>query len=682
MRVVLLRKIPQCLLVNTKAVSEAADQNKMLIQEYKKLFPTWEQRKQKLRQKDPFKLFFENKIHRIISRTANELDSIFELEGLEFCIVDSEKVRLSSDQWRVIRNKRQKYIDFPGHDIKSIRDYCKNLGPTRIANLGLKGGFVFSRKQNKFYYLFFIDIDNDGVLLNKALKLRQQIGIDTFIVETPRGGYHLYFILESDIDVKNEIYWQRYISDSKLFDIKNLDIKMKGYVLSPGSVTKKGTYNVINESPVAVLKLETWRETIFEKIKPWLIENKIEFSTPDSLSSSSRESNSSISMKDSPKTLETTGEIKKDSLSSSSRESNSSISMKDSPKTLETTGEIKKDTRSNTLVRLAGGIVWSSKTEQDLFEKLLKIRNTKFEDPESFSINEVKNLTSWLWNKHQTFKFEKPSSSKRESNSSISMKDSSPLTIIETKLVEIFKQFKTTEKHEQSLILISASVQKYYEHKFNTKYSKPIKQQVVAKILKQAGFSSKIVEKNKKRLNLWNFPEELISKIEEILKIESWKPSSPSRESNSSISMKEANPHGVHAEHQASMNDEQLNSEPATKPLHSHSDNPEQQTEIEFSKLEYPSKPLQDSAEPATETKEQTPMNKQEPIETALNNIQEQIIETLLEINKATDITPTQRKQYFVEVCDLINYSIWKDLPKHIENLIPRDQIIKIIRRK
>ena len=141
----------------------------MLLQEYKENFPTWEKRKEKLRQKDIIKLCREHKIHSIISRTATELDSVLEFEGLEFCVVDKRKVRLSSDEFFTVRNKQRVSLDFIGHDMSYIRNYCKSTYKD-FSNLGLKGGFVYNRKENKTYYLFFLDIDNDGKLKNKALE--------------------------------------------------------------------------------------------------------------------------------------------------------------------------------------------------------------------------------------------------------------------------------------------------------------------------------------------------------------------------------------------------------------------------------------------------------------------------------------------------------------------------------
>ena len=639
----------------------------MLIQEYKEKFPTWEIRKEKLRQKDILKLFKEYKIHSIISRTATELDSVLEFEGLEFCVVDNKKVRLSSDEFFTVRNKQRVSRDFIGHDMSYIRNYCKNTYKD-FSNLGLKGGFVYNRNQNKIYYLIFFDIDNNGKLENKALELRQQIGIDTFIVETPRGGYHLYFILESDSNLANNLnYWKNFISDSKLFGIPNIDIKMKGYVLTPGSKTNTGVYQVINESPPAVLKLETWRETIFNKIKPWLIENNIPFSeTEDSFSSTDKKSNSSIAMNTSSETCENTGKTY-----------------------FHSKEKIKKSERAITLTKTAGGLVWRVQSEQEFLEKLLEIRNTRFEEPESFSDSEVEKICSWLWNKHATFHSKKNqdslSSTDKKSNSSIGVNTSSSLTFLEGELVEIFKEFQKIEKHEQSLTAISSLVQKWFEYKFNTKYSKPINQNAVARLLKQAGFSSKIVRKNNKRQRLWNFSTSLIEKMEKIIESQNWKPtlSSTDKKSNSSIGVNtssqpvETTRESQNLQESTSVVEPKLdNTTHSTKQFQ----NPPQEISLKTQESNqdtqmtiHTQEQKECPAEPSSESKIDSETQEQA-------RLQEIELE-LTAITNSKELSLKEKKELYSLTAEKINSKDLNKISKNLLNFIPSDDYRKICRR-
>jgi len=111
-----------------------------------------------------------------------------------------------------------------------------------VSHKGCAVGIITGEKSN----LLVLDIDNkNGKDGSKSLsELEDKYGKlpDTFTVKSPTGGYHYYF------DYNN----CNLTVDADVFD--GLDYRGNGgYVLSPGSVSETGVYEVVNNAPVAPL---------------------------------------------------------------------------------------------------------------------------------------------------------------------------------------------------------------------------------------------------------------------------------------------------------------------------------------------------------------------------------------------------------------------------------------------
>lgn len=443
-------------------------------------------------------------------------------------------------------------------------------------NLGLMPGWISSAKEK---YLFCLDIDNKGFMVGNIDKvvsdLLKALNIpSTFIVNTPSGGKHLYF------------YSTKEESNSPFFQF--IDVRAKTYWLAPGSTTEKGKYvldldNKNYSSSIATLP-ENWRE-IASCLLNGMFGNQ-------GGSSGSSPSPSSLSIEDTPiiqlasKNVSSNINIKKDSnnetkisfrrikegerssqlvslagslVYSCSSESelcsklleirNTRMENPDSflmseveniskwilnkvgvnnidsppsplPLSIELTPSmsfenkdtstkvkfskndiLKEGTRSNHLVSIAGGLVWSCSSQQDLENKLLEIRNTRMENKDSFSIKEVENIAKWIWSKHTETTPSPPSFSIALTNSSTGIETQGQYT---KELISKLSSFRKEETHEVKIESISKIIQSYFEKKFGREYSKPILTKAVGQILRAAGFTKKLRRNGKDRTNFWN----------------------------------------------------------------------------------------------------------------------------------------------------------------------------------
>ena len=392
---------------------------------------------------------------------------------VSFCPVgkkeDSGKVRLTkefftTEMGQVVSNQNRIALSEIISDLVKWQVKFNEQGSDINVNLGIMPGWISKEKK---LYLMCMDLDNKDFMsgrINEVVsKLLVSFGIDsTFMSNTPSGGKHLFF------------YSTKEESNSPLF--RFVDIRAKTYWIAPGSTTEKGKYvldldNKNYSSSIATLP-ENWRE-IASCLLNRMFGNQ-EGSSDSSLSPSSIALTPSMSFEN--KDTSTKVKFSKNDI-------------------------LKEGTRSNHLVSIAGGLVWSCSSQQDLENKLLEIRNTRMENKDSFSIKEVENIAKWIWSKHTETTPSPPSFSIALTNSSTGIETQGQYT---KELISKLSSFRKEETHEVKIESISKIIQSYFEKKFGREYSKPILTKAVGQILRAAGFTKKLRRNGKDRTNFWN----------------------------------------------------------------------------------------------------------------------------------------------------------------------------------
>lgn len=543
-------------------------------------------------------------------------------------------------------------------DIRNAILNSKHFRDFKNINIGLHSW----NKNSKGQSLIFIDIDNKNVLANKAQLLKNNIKINSLTQTSASGGKHILVFVDSENELKNNYSM-----------IPNVDLicRPQSYILAAGSKTEKGSYSLESTGEIVSVDFKSIPLLLTDAAAAigLLDINSPEFILEKWLSVQTKKSCKGLPEGENPKHEEE--RVYKKLPQKLKDEFNKAFDSKT---------EIKQGQRMHFLRHIASKFLSSNtNVNQTKFLTFCCDINNEFFNPR-LDFQEIKDFA---------FSYQKEFySSIRKFNLTVGKDLKTAIDSIKQNLSSLPKEedFKNFMKSE----IVESEIQNLLEKLLDKKFKKDLPNGVSAKLLTESGFSKIQSRKKESRgFRFFNISSSSVALLFSSLLLVgeennssllqhscSIPPSALLSSSSSFIHHTTTTTQlcnvvcsiGGHAEHQASMDNKQLN--------------PEQQTGIDSDKPECQSKPPQGSAEPATETKEQTLMNKQEPIETHLNNIQEQIIETLLEIQKATDITPAQRKQYFIEACEMINYTIWKELPKHIQNIILSDQIIKIIRRK
>jgi len=113
-----------------------------------------------------------------------------------------------------------------------------------------------------------IDAQHNGIASWTALTAKYTALPETYSVKTPQGGFHLYFKVPEAIKVINSV--------SKL--CKGVDTRaIGGYVVAQGSKSSKGSYSLINDSPISMLS--KWLSDILIK-KPNIKTKPLMISAP------------------------------------------------------------------------------------------------------------------------------------------------------------------------------------------------------------------------------------------------------------------------------------------------------------------------------------------------------------------------------------------------------------------
>lgn len=485
----------------------------MNIQEFSKKYSTFSEYSKSFRKARSDKdLAIEQMIYNLITGAHSSLGSVVnQIKGLEF-VVTYGKQRISADTVEKYRNFNAKVhknytasmnkngklgvvagVKFNGGDMKDITFFLKNKTiMTSKHCLGLKGGFVMD-ETGKLYYLSFIDIDNKGALSGKASDFRKACGVDTFTVATPSGGYHLYLLLEG-VEGMTEREVEEAISDSKLFGIPNVDIKMKGYVLSPGSTTEKGTYEVINDTEIATMNLKTWRIDLLNKIKPWLIENEVSYNG----ASQEEEIREKNSIELTPSIIET--------------QSMKSLKKMESEtfKQMFLEGYVPEGSRNSYLFWTASYIVGQnySHGEEYCLTLLTNERDRVAIDSNEFDEKVLTKMIQWLFNKQDK------KEDSIELTPSMSFKKTDLSGHYTKQLIEKLSTFTKSETFEIKLEPVAKLIQRYFELRFGKEYSKPILTKAVGDFLTSAGFSKKLRRFAGDRTNFWNISQQDLLELE------------------------------------------------------------------------------------------------------------------------------------------------------------------------
>lgn len=494
----------------------------MLIQEYKTKYPSFSEYSKSFRKARSDKdIASEQLIHNLISRTGTELSSVLsQVKGLDF-VVTLGKQRISGDKIEKYQNYSEKAhkglvartnkngklgvineVNFNGRDMKEISFFLKNKTIiTKNHNLGLKGGFVMD-ESGKLYYQMFLDIDNKGLLAGKASGLRKAFGLDTFTVATPSDGYHLYLLLEG-VEGLSEKEIDALISDSKLFGIPNLDIKMKGYVLAPGSTTEKGTYEVINDTEIATLNIKSWREDLFNRVKLFLVENNIPFDNMVPTSTDTKSSNSN--------SIAVTHHIPcKTSTSKKATDKKQFLEMFEA-------GSVPVGSRNDYLFWTASYIVGKNKSFG--FDYCLTLltneRNRVGIDSEEFNESVMGKMVSYLLGKEESREKNSIGVTPSKSSESQGFAKKTDMSGFFTKqLIEKLSTFNKSEQYEMKIEKVAALIQRYFELRFGREYSKPILTKAVGDFLTSAGFSKKVKRFNGVQARVWNMSEASLIELE------------------------------------------------------------------------------------------------------------------------------------------------------------------------
>lgn len=423
------------------------------------------------------------------------LERLFQTEErnrfVSFCPVGNKngsgKVRLTSE---FLKNPKTKQV-IANQNRTELTDIIKDLASWQLKlkvagitdpkiNLGLMPGWTDSSKTK---YLFILDLDNKNSFKGNIQKIIESIGIKTFITSTPSGGAHLYFF-----STKEE-------SNSPLCN--NADVRAKTYCLAPGSQTEKGFYTQDIENPFFQKEIATvpanWREIFETRINEFLMPSDT-ISTPSlsppllSIEVTASKSSESLKKKESGKV----GGSKKKTKGGSYR--------------------ILKGERSMRLTAIAGGLVHSSSSIEDLFNKLIDIRNSRMEDPKSFLDSEVENIAKWVWKKEHSSSPSSPLLSidvtETKRSTEIENRGEQAYTKYEQELINILKTISKTKEFNGHMENIAPVIQKFFEKKFNKEYSSSILTKAVGKILVASGFSKVQRRINGQVTRVWNISEQ------------------------------------------------------------------------------------------------------------------------------------------------------------------------------
>ena len=366
-------------------------------------------------------------------------------------------------------------------------------GEPASTNLGILPGWI---NKEKTFYLAIIDLDNKGKIQGKIQRVIEILGLKTFISATPSGGRHLYVLSREPV------------TNSPFF--RNIDVRGATYVLAPGSRTEKGVYTVDLDNPffsteLAVLP-ENWRDLFRSSLEAefW------------------KEEEGTSSISGTPSKLQGSQGVKRESVQTPAKTTNTSFFWKE--------GE-----RSSALTRYAGGKIHDYIKADNLsgfVSHLKEVASRRMENPSTFSSSEIQKVATFLWKKEkQNPTTNLPRGKRKEGTSSISGTPTNKS--MKTRSCSHKQRFSSqgfytdslvsflsgkTEEETPSMPLseIAPVVQAYFQA-LGFNFSKSIKPQVVAGVLKTAGF-----QKTKRRVDgkpqwVWNLPSQALQELQELI---------------------------------------------------------------------------------------------------------------------------------------------------------------------
>lgn len=367
-------------------------------------------------------------------------------------------------------------------------------GEPASTNLGILPGWI---DKEKTLYLGFLDLDNKGVIHGKIQRVIEILGLNTFISATPSGGRHLGVLSREPL--------------TNVPFFKNIDVRGSTYVLAPGSRTEKGVYTVDLENPffsteIAVLP-ENWRELFKSRLEA-------EFGKEE-------EGTSSISVTSSK--LQGKQGVKKENSNSPAKTRGTSFFWKEGERSLE-------------LTRYAGGKIHDYIKSDNLpgfVSHLKEVAAKRMENHSSFTLSDIQKVATFLWKKEKRNPTTNKPRGERRKEGTSSISGTPTNKSMKTRSYGHKQKFSSQGFHTDSLISffsekvkeetfglslgeIAPVVQAYFQA-LGFNFSKSIKPQVVAGVLKTAGFQSKLKKVKGKPQRLWNLPSQALQELQELI---------------------------------------------------------------------------------------------------------------------------------------------------------------------
>jgi hypothetical protein len=318
-------------------------------------------------------------------------------------------------------------------------------------------------------YFVVVDIDTKNINENTpSLEKIESVLPKTLIINTPTGGKHYYFLIKKGSSVP--------VSTT----LPCIDILGKGkLVIAPEQYREgKGLYTYDLNNKNFSYEMASWNEGIRETLSNL-------FSSKHKLVYLDTQVKSKKNKKSQPK-------IK------SEKAIKNRFVLETVKETLKTGKKIKEGMRNRAVFDYCS-LIADNTPANKLFVKAIEFNKKFIENP--LPIKEIKEIVKSCIKRFGCY------NGKTQPRKKSSTKAHDELNQI---LLTINKSEEYTNKIEEIIPVI----QKFFETKFGKKYSKAIPASEVGKILRNAGFDKKKIQKNGVRAWLWNFNSDSIKTLE------------------------------------------------------------------------------------------------------------------------------------------------------------------------
>lgn len=328
-------------------------------------------------------------------------------------------------------------------------------------------------------YLVVVDIDTKNInSKTPTLEAIEKLLPKTFIVETPSGGKHYYFIIRKGQE------------NPRSSTLPCIDILGKGkLVVTPGQEREgKGMYEADTENPNFSYDLAYWNESIRSVLESLFSVNASPIHSKDTLplvyldteTNSGKTQDSAKVDSGKSYTPEWIKELVNASLSSGAEL------------------KIEVGSRANALFYYCAKVADRTPAEK-LLETATSFNKTYMSEP--LKDKEVESIVKSCLKKFSVYSGNRPQVSATE-------------TKLDSQLKTILSSVSKSE-FQAKIEDITPAIQSFYERAFGKKYTKSIPTSEVGKRLRAAGFEKKKIQKGGVRAWLWNInPEDLLNAVE------------------------------------------------------------------------------------------------------------------------------------------------------------------------